>query len=34
MEEKIKEKSFVFEIMAPQVAALNSECSDGNTCHR
>ena len=31
---KIQQESFVFAIMAFQIVARNSPCSDGNTCHR
>ena len=31
---KIKKESFVFEVMAFQVVARKSPCSDGNTCYR
>ena len=34
MEGTIQRMSFVFEIMALQVVAWNSACSDWNTCHR
>ena len=34
MQEKVRKKSFISEIIALQVIALNSACSDGNTCHR
>ena len=34
MEEKVQKMSFIFEIMAIQIVARNSGCSDENTCHR
>ena len=34
IEQKIKKKCFVSEIMAYEIVAVNSAYCDGNTCHR